>query len=102
MKVPLRWACHGFKTMRLIIVPQLIKLALPGLSNLWLILLKDTSLVSIIGLTDTMFATGLAARNTKEAFFFFALACVIYLALTFISSMALEAIEKRARRGEVR
>nr|WP_321463720.1 ABC transporter permease subunit [uncultured Cohaesibacter sp.] len=90
------------KTMRLVIVPQLIKLALPGLSNLWLILLKDTSLVSVIGLTDTMHATGLAARNTKEAFFFFALACVIYLVLTFISSMALEAIEKRGRRGELR
>ena len=39
-----------FKTMRLVIMPQLIKLALPGLSNLWLILLKETSLVSVIGL----------------------------------------------------
>ena len=90
------------KTMRLVIMPQLIKLALPGLSNLWLILLKETSLVSVIGLADTMRQTGLAARNTKEAFMFFAIACVIYLVLTFVSSIGLEKIEKRVRRGEVR
>ena len=91
-----------FKTMRLVILPQLIRLALPGLSNLWLILLKETSLVSIIGLVDTMRMTGLAARNTKEAFMFFSLACLIYLALTFLSSIGLERIERRVRRGEVR
>lgn len=91
-----------FKTMRLVIVPQLIKLALPGLSNLWLILLKETSLVSVIGLVDTMRMTGLAARNTKEPFLFFSLACLIYLALTFISSIGLEKIEKDVNRGEAR
>lgn len=91
-----------YKTMRLVILPQLIKLALPGLSNLWLILLKETSLVSVIGLADTMRQTGLAARNTKEAFMFFSLACIIYLVLTFLSSIGLEKIEKRVRRGEVR
>ena len=91
-----------FMTMRHIILPQLIKLALPGLSNLWLILLKETSLVSVIGLVDTMRTTGLAARNTKEAFLFFSIACLIYLALTFLSSVGLERIEKRVRRGEAR
>ncbi len=91
-----------FQTMRLIILPQLIKLALPGLSNLWLILLKETSLVSVIGLADTIRVTGIAARNEKEPFLFFGLACLIYLALTFISSIGLEKIEKTVRRGEVR
>ena len=90
------------KTMRLVVLPQLIKLALPGLSNLWLIMLKETSLVSVIGLVDTMRQTGLAARNTKEAFLFFSIACLIYLALTFLSSIGLERIEKRVRRGEAR
>ena len=89
-----------FGTMRLVIVPQLIKLALPGLSNLWLILLKETALVSVIGLADTMRMSGLAARNTKEAFLFFGLACIIYLIMTFISSTGIEAIERRVRRGE--
>ncbi|MCV6574593.1 MAG: ABC transporter permease subunit [Cohaesibacter sp.] len=91
-----------FQTMRLVIIPQLIKLALPGLSNLWLILLKETSLVSVIGLADVVRITGVAARVEKEPFLFFSLACLIYLALTFLSSAGLERIEKNARRGEVR
>ena len=41
------------QTMRLVVLPQLIRIALPGLANLWLILLKDTALVSAIGLSDT-------------------------------------------------
>lgn len=91
-----------YQTMRLIILPQLIKLALPGLSNLWLILLKETSLVSVIGLADTIRVTGIAARVEKEPFLFFSLACLIYLALTFLSSIGLEKIEKSVRRGEIR
>ena len=45
---------HRMQTMRLVILPQLIRLALPGLANLWLVLLKDTALVSVIGLNDLM------------------------------------------------
>src|SRR5690606_29643587 len=41
---------NGGQTMRLVVLPQLIRIALPGLANLWLILLKDTALVSAIGL----------------------------------------------------
>ncbi|MCT4656294.1 MAG: ABC transporter permease subunit [Cohaesibacter sp.] len=91
-----------FRTMRLIILPQLIRLALPGLSNLWLILLKETALVSVIGLADTMRITGVAARVEKEPFLFFGLACLIYLALTFLSSIGLNKIEETVRRGEAR
>ena len=58
--------------MRLVILPQLIRIALPGLANLWLILLKDTALVSAIGLSDILRQTGVAARVTREAFVFFA------------------------------
>ena len=42
------------QTLRLVIVPQLIRLALPGLSNLWLTLMKDTALVSVIALNDLL------------------------------------------------
>ena len=82
------------KMMRLIILPQLIRLALPGLSNLWLILLKETALVSAIGLTDILRSTGIAARVSKELFFFFFLAFLIYLVLSIISSLGLLAIER--------
>ncbi len=88
------------QTMRLIILPQLIRLALPALSNLWLILLKDTALVSVIGLADVLRQAGIAARVTKEAFLFFGIACLIYLVLAILSSVVLSRIEAWSRRGE--
>jgi len=91
------------QTMRLVIAPQLLRLALPGLSNLWLILIKDTALVSVIGIADVLRQSQVAARVTKEAFLFFGLACLIYLALAMLSSIAIAAIERRAERaGAVR
>jgi polar amino acid transport system permease protein len=89
------------KTMWLIILPQLIRIALPGLSNLWLVLLKDTALVSVIGLADILRQTGVAARVTKEAFLFYGLACLIYLALASMSSIGLSAIARWANRSGV-
>ncbi|WP_309084361.1 ABC transporter permease [Chelativorans sp.] len=87
------------RTMRLVILPQLIRFALPGLSNLWLILLKETSLVSVIGIADILRQTQVAARVTKQAFLFFGLACLIYLALAVLFSIVLSAIERRVSLG---
>lgn len=86
--------------MRLIVLPQLIRIALPGLGNLWMILLKDTALVSAIGLTDILRQTGIAARVTKQAFLFFGMAFVLFLILALLSSIVLGRIEARVRRGE--
>ncbi|TCD11822.1 ABC transporter permease [Oricola cellulosilytica] len=88
------------KVMRLIILPQLVRIALPGLGNLWMILLKDTALVSAIGLTDILRQTGVAARVTKEAFLFFGLAFLLFLALALLSSVALTRIEAYGKRSE--
>ena len=90
------------QTMMLVVLPQLIRIALPGLGNLWMILLKDTAYVSIVGLSDIVRQTGIAARVSKEAFFFYFLACLLYLVLAIISSFGLGFIERWARRGEVR
>jgi polar amino acid transport system permease protein len=89
------------QTMRLVILPQLIRIALPGLSNLWLILLKDTALVSVVGLSDILRQTGVAARVTKEAFLFFGIACLLYLALAILSSFAFVIIERWAGKAEL-
>ena len=93
---------NRWKVMYLIILPQLIRLSLPALSNLWLVLLKDTALVSVIGLEDTIRWTGIAARVTKEPFFFFSVACAIYLVLSIISSYGLHRIDLWTKRGEER
>jgi len=87
-------------TMRLIVLPQLVRIALPGLANLWLILLKDTALVSAIGLSDILRQTYIASRVSKEAFLFYGLACLIYLGLAIISSYGIGAIERAVGRQE--
>ncbi|SOE08656.1 amino acid ABC transporter membrane protein 1 (PAAT family) [Hoeflea halophila] len=89
------------KTMRLVILPQLVRIALPGLGNLWMILIKDTALISVIGLGDTLRQTGIAAKVTKEAFFFYSIACLLFLALAMASSVVFSKIETRVRRSGV-
>ncbi len=92
----------NWQTMRLVVLPQLIRIALPGLANLWLILLKDTALVSAIGLTDILRQAGVAARVTKHAFLFFGVATLIYLVLSIISSFGINAIERAVSRQDAR
>ncbi|MEL6819759.1 MAG: ABC transporter permease [Pseudomonadota bacterium] len=90
---------HG-KVMRLVVLPQVLKIALPGLTNLWMILLKDTALVSAIGLSDIVRQTGIAARVTKEAFLFYGIAFMLFLVLALLSSIAINRIEKYGERAE--
>jgi polar amino acid transport system permease protein len=88
------------QTMRLVILPQLIRIALPGLANLWMSLLKDTALVSAIGLSDILRQASIASRVTKHAFLFFGVAGLIYLLLAIASSIGIHAIERGVGRQE--
>ncbi|MFK7901991.1 MAG: ABC transporter permease [Nitratireductor sp.] len=88
------------QTMQKIILPQLIKIALPGLGNLWMILLKDTALISVIGLSDIMRQTSIAARVTKEPFLFYGTACLLFLILALLSSVVFSRIEKSSKKSE--
>lgn len=88
------------KTMRKVIFPQLIKISLPGLGNLWMILLKDTALISAIGLADIMRQTRIAAGVTKEAFMFYGIACLLFLILSLLSSVVFSRIEAMTKRSE--
>lgn len=89
------------RVMLLIILPQLIRIALPGLGNLWQNLIKDTALVSVIGLAEILRQTQIAARVTREPFLFFGLACALYLVLTLASAVVLGRIGRWTRRGEM-
>jgi polar amino acid transport system permease protein len=82
-----------------VMLPQVWRFALPGLGNLWVNLLKDTALVSVIALDDLMRMTQVAVRSTKQPFTFFLAACLIYWALCVISEIVLARLEKRANRG---
>jgi len=80
-------------------LPQVWRFALPGLGNLWINLLKDTALVSVIALDDLMRMTQLAVRATKQPFTFFLAACLIYWVLSVISEIVLARMERHANRG---
>jgi polar amino acid transport system permease protein len=88
-----------FQAFRLVIFPQLMRVALPGLGNNWMVLLKETSLVSVITLQDTMFIATRANVVTKEPFLFFGAAAVIYLFFSLISAWGFDRLEARANRG---
>ncbi len=88
----------NFKIFWRITLPQLWRLALPGLGNLFLVLLKDTALVSVVGLSDIMLKTRDAVSYTKEPFLFYMAAAFIYLSLTIISMLFIHFMEKRHNR----
>nr|MBL8457345.1 ABC transporter permease subunit [Zoogloeaceae bacterium] len=86
-------------TFRRIVLPQLWRIALPGLGNLFLVLLKDTALVSVVGLEDLMRQAYVAAGFTKLPFTFYMAAAGIYLVLTIISMQVIQRLERWANRG---
>jgi len=85
-----------------IIWPQMVRYAIPGFTNNWLVQLKTTALVSVIGLQDLVYNAFTAGRSTGQLFTFMAAAFVIYLVLTAISDLALRALDRRYSRGVVR
>jgi putative lysine/arginine/ornithine/histidine/octopine transport system permease protein len=89
-----RWAAF-----RHILLPQLWRIALPGLGNLFLVLLKDTALVSVIGLEDLMRQAYVAAGFTKLPFTFYLAAAGIYLLLTIVAMQVIQRLEHWANRG---
>ncbi len=83
-------------------LPQAWRYALPGVSNLWQTLLKDTSLVSVLGLEEIMRKADIAAQVTKRPFNFYVAAALIYLAFILLSGPAFAWLERRANRGLAR
>lgn len=86
---------HKWQVFLKVQVPQIIPLALPSFTNNWLVLLKTTALVSIIGLQDVIYNAGQAGRSTQEPFMFLLLAFFIYLGLTALSDVALRWVRDR-------
>lgn len=84
---------------RLVIIPQMWRYALPGLGNLWLTLLKDTTLISVVGLEDLMRKANVAAGSTHDPLKFYSAAACLYLLFTSISLIGLAGLERRADRG---
>ena len=82
-----------------IILPQTLRLAIPNLSNVWQITLKDTSLISVTGLVEIMRQSYIAAGSTRDPLFFYSFAAVLYLLLTFVSMKLINRLEVKYSRG---
>ena len=82
-----------------IILPQTLRLAIPNLSNVWQITLKDTSLISVTGLVEIMRQSYVAAGSTRDPLFFYSCAAVLYLLLTFFSMKLINRLEAKYSRG---
>lgn len=88
-----------WQTLRRITLPGMLPYALPGLSNLWLVVTKDTALLAVVGFNELTLETRQAAGTTKAYFTFFMAAGALYLAVTLLSNVVLSRIERRAARG---
>lgn len=88
-----------FQRFRLVVFPQMMRFALPGIGNNWMVMLKATALVSIIGLADLVKAAQDAGKSTYQLFYFLVVAAFIYLLITSASNVALRWLERRYNVG---
>ena len=84
---------------RLVVFPQMMRFALPGIGNNWMVMLKATARVSIIGLADLVKAAQDAGKSTYQLFYFLVLAALIYLLITSASNLVLRWLERRYAAG---
>lgn len=80
---------------RHVIVPQVLRFALPGLGNVLQLSLKDSALISVTGLAELMCTTQVAAGSTKQYFAFYIASGVLYLILTSLSGRVFDTAERR-------
>ncbi len=93
---------YGFTrwhTFHRVIVPQMMRHALPGIGNNWQVLLKTTALVSIIGLTDMVRVAEEAAKAERSPFLFFIPVAAVYLGVTAVSELFIKWLNRRANVG---
>ncbi|UDF32405.1 UNVERIFIED_ORG: ABC transporter permease subunit (plasmid) [Roseateles sp. XES5] len=86
---------HPWQTWLLIIAPQMLRIALPALANQWISLVKETSLISIVGLTDIMRVAAIGAGSLRAPLTFYLAASALYLTLTSLALVIFNRLERR-------
>ncbi|TXH95243.1 MAG: ABC transporter permease [Pseudomonas sp.] len=89
---------YGMSPLRVFLriqVPQMIRLAIPGVTNNWLVLVKATALISLVGLQDMMARAKSAGDATHQPFTYILLAAALYLVITSVSLLLLRYLERR-------
>jgi len=87
------------RTFLRITAPQMVRYALPGFTNNWLVLIKATALISLIGLQEMTYLAKQASSATREPFTFFLFAAALFLVYTSVSLWALRKLERRFSMG---
>jgi His/Glu/Gln/Arg/opine family amino acid ABC transporter permease subunit len=85
-----------------VVLPQLVRFALPGYANVWQVLVKSTAVISIIGLADLVGLARQAGQSTREPFLFFTAVLGFYLFITWVSTTIFEWMERRYAVGYAR
>lgn len=94
-------ALTRMQMLRLVIVPQLLRHAIPGLGNVWQLVLKDSALISVIGLVELMREAQIGAGSTREPFLFYCAAAALYFAIAGVTGLVFNRAETNASRGMV-
>lgn len=89
------YGMNKYKRFSRVMFPQMMRYALPGLGNNWLVLLKTTALVSIIGLQDMVKIAGDASGSTQKPFTFYLVVALIFLFYTAVSTTVLKWAERK-------
>jgi His/Glu/Gln/Arg/opine family amino acid ABC transporter permease subunit len=84
----------------LVILPQIWRIALPGVTNVWMTTLKDTALVSLVGLTDLVRMADIAAAATQEPFLFYVVAGLVFVVFSGLTMAGSVRLERWAFRGQ--
>ncbi|MBD1554280.1 ABC transporter permease [Pseudomonas typographi] len=83
-----------------IVFPQTIRLALPGLTNMWIVVLKDTALISLVGIKEVIAQAKMAAGNTKEPFLFYCAVSLFFLAFSLVTVWMIGRLDRRKGYGK--
>lgn len=98
-------ASYGMSRLQVfyrILAPQMVRYAIPSFGNNWLVMIKATAIVSVIGLDDLVRKAAYAAGATRKPFTFYIAVALIYLVFTTVSSYLLAWLERRYSLGQRR
>jgi octopine/nopaline transport system permease protein len=90
---------HRWLMFRRIIAPQVLRYAIPGLGNVWQLVLKESALISVTGLVELLRQSQVGAGSTRRPFDFYLTAALIYLLITWVSTVFFQKAETRSLRG---
>ena len=90
----------AWQGMRLVVLPQAIKNILPALANELVTMVKESSICSVLGMSELIWGAKTVASTTYKTLSPYVLAALIYFAINYPASKAIEAVERRMRRGD--